>query len=117
MYGSNVCPVRIRSSKPTNGPSPKHGLGRNLQIQAFSTALRRCLCPWRWMTKASCTGVFTRSAIQRSCTGSGIPIPRLVSKLREAYDFVVIDTPPVLCASEAMVMAKAADGTYHEGED
>lgn len=38
-------------------------------------------------------------------------IPRLMSKLREAYDFVVIDTPPVLCASEAMVMAKAADGT------
>jgi capsular exopolysaccharide synthesis family protein len=38
-------------------------------------------------------------------------IPKLVAKLREFYDYVVIDTPPILCASEALVVAKAADGT------
>jgi capsular exopolysaccharide synthesis family protein len=38
-------------------------------------------------------------------------IPRLVAQLRGIYDFVVIDTPPILCASESLVVAKAADGT------
>lgn len=38
-------------------------------------------------------------------------IPKLVAQLREVYDFVVIDTPPILCASESLVIAKAADGT------
>jgi succinoglycan biosynthesis transport protein ExoP len=38
-------------------------------------------------------------------------IPKLIEKLREIYDYIVIDTPPILCASEALVLAKAADGT------
>lgn len=36
---------------------------------------------------------------------------KLIGKLREVYDYVVIDTPPILCASEALVIARAADGT------
>jgi polysaccharide biosynthesis transport protein len=36
---------------------------------------------------------------------------KLVAKLRTQYRYVVIDTPPVLSASEALVVAKAADGT------
>ncbi|MEX2187368.1 MAG: polysaccharide biosynthesis tyrosine autokinase [Pirellulales bacterium] len=38
-------------------------------------------------------------------------IPRLIGQLREVYDFIVIDTPPILSASESLVLAKAADGT------
>jgi capsular exopolysaccharide synthesis family protein len=33
----------------------------------------------------------------------------LLAQLREAYDFVILDTPPILPASEALLMAKASD--------
>ena len=36
---------------------------------------------------------------------------KLVAKLRTQYRYIVIDTPPVLSASESLVVAKAADGT------
>lgn len=35
----------------------------------------------------------------------------LVEKLRRHYDFVVVDTPPVLVGSEARVFGKCSDGT------
>ena len=34
---------------------------------------------------------------------------KLVAKLRESYRYIVIDTPPILPASEALVMARTAD--------
>jgi Mrp family chromosome partitioning ATPase len=34
----------------------------------------------------------------------------LVDELRNEYRYIVIDTPPVLSASESLVVAKAADG-------
>jgi succinoglycan biosynthesis transport protein ExoP len=34
----------------------------------------------------------------------------LLDELREAYDFVVIDSPPVLPVTDAVVLARAADG-------
>lgn len=33
----------------------------------------------------------------------------LLGRLRDTYDFVILDTPPILPASEALLMAKAAD--------
>jgi succinoglycan biosynthesis transport protein ExoP len=36
---------------------------------------------------------------------------KLVGKLRDVYDYIVVDTPPILCASEALVIARAVDGT------
>ncbi len=36
---------------------------------------------------------------------------RLLEQARLHYRFVIVDTPPVLAASEAMVMARDADGT------
>ncbi len=38
-------------------------------------------------------------------------IPKLFHQLREVYDYIVVDTPPILCASESLVVAKSADGT------
>lgn len=35
----------------------------------------------------------------------------LLDELRKQYDYIVIDTPPVLAASEALVLAKHADAT------
>ncbi len=35
----------------------------------------------------------------------------MILKLREKYRHIIIDTPPVLAASEALVMARAADAT------
>ena len=34
---------------------------------------------------------------------------RVLSKLRDSYRYIVIDTPPVLSASEALVLSKSAD--------
>ncbi|MDA7977324.1 MAG: polysaccharide biosynthesis tyrosine autokinase [Pirellulales bacterium] len=34
----------------------------------------------------------------------------VLKELAAGYDYVVIDTPPILCASEALAIAKAADG-------
>ena len=34
-----------------------------------------------------------------------------MTKLREKYRNIIIDTPPILAASEALVMARAADAT------
>lgn len=36
---------------------------------------------------------------------------RLIGRLRDSYDYVVIDGPPVLLASEAKLLAKYVDGT------
>ncbi|MFZ5828912.1 MAG: polysaccharide biosynthesis tyrosine autokinase [Planctomycetota bacterium] len=36
---------------------------------------------------------------------------KLIERVRERYRFVIIDTPPVLAAGEALVMAGAADAT------
>ena len=36
---------------------------------------------------------------------------RLISQLRDSYDYVIIDGPPVLLASEAKILAKYVDGT------
>jgi polysaccharide biosynthesis transport protein len=36
---------------------------------------------------------------------------RLISQLRDIYDYVIIDGPPVLLASEAKILAKYVDGT------
>lgn len=33
----------------------------------------------------------------------------VLAQLRSSYDFIVLDTPPILAASESLVMAKAAD--------
>jgi capsular exopolysaccharide synthesis family protein len=41
-------------------------------------------------------------------TGAG-EFERLIEKLRGMYDHVIIDTPPILPASEALLMARAAD--------
>src|SRR5439155_609351 len=40
--------------------------------------------------------------------GSG-KFPILLKQLREKYEHIIIDTPPVLAASEALVLARAAD--------
>jgi len=39
------------------------------------------------------------------------PVDRLFSKLKESYDAIVVDTPPVLAISDARALAGAADGT------
>jgi capsular exopolysaccharide synthesis family protein len=36
---------------------------------------------------------------------------RLIGQLRDSYDYVIIDGPPVLLASEAKLLAKYVDGT------
>ncbi len=36
---------------------------------------------------------------------------KIIERLRTHYDYIIVDTPPVLSASEALVMANAADGT------
>jgi capsular exopolysaccharide synthesis family protein len=36
---------------------------------------------------------------------------RLIGQLRDSYDYVIIDGPPVLLASEAKILAKYVDGT------
>jgi polysaccharide biosynthesis transport protein len=43
-------------------------------------------------------------------TGAG-EFAALVEKLRGMYEHVIIDTPPILSASEALLMARAADAT------
>jgi Mrp family chromosome partitioning ATPase len=35
----------------------------------------------------------------------------LLQKLREQYDYVIIDSPPLLLVSDALAIAKEADGT------
>ena len=35
----------------------------------------------------------------------------LIAKLREEYDYIIIDTPPVILVSDALALAKEADGT------
>ncbi len=39
------------------------------------------------------------------------PVDRLFSKLKESYDAIVVDTPPVLVISDARALASVADGT------
>jgi len=38
-------------------------------------------------------------------------LEQLLSRLKESYDYVVIDTPPVLACTDASVVAARADGT------
>ncbi len=40
----------------------------------------------------------------------GAAFERLLGQVRGRYDYVVVDTPPVLCASESLVIAKSVDG-------
>jgi Mrp family chromosome partitioning ATPase len=40
----------------------------------------------------------------------GTAFDRLIERARARFDYIVVDTPPVLCASESLVIAKAADG-------
>jgi capsular exopolysaccharide synthesis family protein len=40
-----------------------------------------------------------------------VQMRRLVKALSEAYDFVILDTPPVLAVSDALVMVRYADAT------
>jgi capsular exopolysaccharide synthesis family protein len=35
----------------------------------------------------------------------------LLEKLRGTYEYIIVDVPPILSASEALVLAKSADGT------
>jgi succinoglycan biosynthesis transport protein ExoP len=42
---------------------------------------------------------------------NGSAFPRLLERLQQKYHFIVIDTPPILPASEALVVARAADAT------
>ena len=37
-------------------------------------------------------------------------VPKLFAQLREQFDLVVIDSPPVLAASETVVLSTSADG-------
>lgn len=39
----------------------------------------------------------------------GDSFPLLMEKLKERYDYVIIDTPPILSASEALLMARSVD--------
>jgi capsular exopolysaccharide synthesis family protein len=41
----------------------------------------------------------------------GDQLDGVLAELRTAYQYVVLDTPPVLAASEALMLARAADGT------
>lgn len=41
----------------------------------------------------------------------GNTLQDVLARARSTYRFVVIDTPPILAASEALVFAKAADAT------
>jgi succinoglycan biosynthesis transport protein ExoP len=36
---------------------------------------------------------------------------RMIAEARQRYEYTVIDTPPILCASESLVISRAADGT------
>jgi succinoglycan biosynthesis transport protein ExoP len=41
----------------------------------------------------------------------GSAFPSLLAQLQEKYRYIVIDTPPILPASEALILARAADAT------
>lgn len=41
----------------------------------------------------------------------GSAFPRLLEQLQQKYHYIVIDTPPILPASEALLIARAADAT------
>jgi tyrosine-protein kinase Etk/Wzc len=41
----------------------------------------------------------------------GSAFTSLLAKLQEKYRYIVIDTPPILPASEALILARAADAT------
>ena len=41
----------------------------------------------------------------------GSTFPRLLEQLQQKYHYIVIDTPPILPASEALLIARAADAT------
>jgi polysaccharide biosynthesis transport protein len=53
-------------------------------------------------------GKLRTSPHQLLCNGE---FGRLVEKLKETYRYIVVDTPPILPASEALVMAQTADAT------
>jgi capsular exopolysaccharide synthesis family protein len=38
-------------------------------------------------------------------------LDRVLDEVRRRYEYTVIDTPPILCASESLVISRAADGT------
>jgi capsular exopolysaccharide synthesis family protein len=38
-----------------------------------------------------------------------VTFPNLIEKLRQTYDYIIIDTPPILAASEALLIANVAD--------
>jgi Mrp family chromosome partitioning ATPase len=43
--------------------------------------------------------------------GGGEAMERLVKQQREKYDYVILDGPPVLLASETKILARCVDGT------
>ena len=45
------------------------------------------------------------------CLLGNANFPRLIEELKEKYSFIVIDTPPILPASEALMISRAADAT------
>jgi polysaccharide biosynthesis transport protein len=53
-------------------------------------------------------GRLRTSPHQLMCNGE---FARLVDQLKETYRYIVVDTPPILPASEALVMAQASDAT------
>jgi capsular exopolysaccharide synthesis family protein len=53
-------------------------------------------------------GRLRTSPHQLLCNGEFAP---LIEKLKETYRYIVVDTPPILPASEALVMAQVADAT------
>lgn len=49
----------------------------------------------------------TNSSPSRLMQGNAFP--RLIEKLKASYEYIVIDTPPILAASEALLMARCSD--------
>lgn len=71
-------------------------------------------CDWResvdrdWSEKVHILSAgHLRGSPHRLLSGGGLD--RLVAEAREEYDYVILDTPPVLPASEALLFARVAD--------
>lgn len=75
-----------------------------LQDEPIPQAIRRTdIATLSFMPNGKCTGA-------PSDTVTHARAPALLARLRNEFDIVVIDTPPVLAASETAVLASSADG-------